>query len=86
MNFKDNSTLSKVLYSKYVTLRLSSQRPQEHTLVGKAVFIVHFSKREHTPCGTIVCVIKRVLEPIRAIGLWLGDLGESLKNQEFTLD
>ena len=77
--------MSKVLYSKYVTLILSSQRPQEHTLVGKAVFIVHFSNGEHTPCGTIVCVIK-VLEPIRATGLWLGDLGESLKNQEFTLD
>lgn len=86
MNFKDKSTLSKVLYSKYVTLILSSQRPQEHTVVGKAVFIAHFSKGEHTPCGTIVCVIKRVLEPIRAIGLWLGDLGESLRKQEFTLD
>ena len=64
MNFKDNPTLSKVLESKYVMLILSSQRSQEHTLVGKAVFTSHFSKGGHTPCGTIVRVIKRVLEPI----------------------
>ena len=43
-------------------LMLSSQRPQEHTIVEKAGFIAHFSKGKHPPWGTLVCVSKRVLE------------------------